>query len=168
MTLVLLSRRLDADSESLLGDSADATIVMRPGTAADAIRAADLIGREHRFVRDRLTDQVGRTITRGVAHTEGETEWPVRPAWPGAGPGAIDRWNATTTLTSSSDTMSRSESESTSRSETTSRVYEYAVEPKSLQELPVTAFLLVEPTADGRRVVAADCNPGIALLDGVR
>ncbi|WNV86127.1 hypothetical protein [Umezawaea sp. Da 62-37] len=169
MTLVLLSRRLDEASESLLGDSSDATIIMRPGTAADAVRAADFIGREHRFVRDRLTDEVGRTITRGVAHTAGQTEWPVRVVWPGGAPGAVDRWSATTALTTStSDTVSKSESDMYSHSETTSRVYEYAVEPKSLQELPVTAFLLVEPTTGGRRVVAGDCNPGIALLDGVR
>ncbi|MET1074113.1 MAG: hypothetical protein ABWY11_15810, partial [Umezawaea sp.] len=137
MTLVLLSRRLDADSESLLGDSSDAMIIMRPGTAADAVRAADFIGREHRFVRDRLTDEVGRTITRGVAHTSGEVELPVYVSWPGGAPGAVDRWSATTALTrSTSDTISKSESDTCSHSETTSRVYEYAVEPKSLQELP--------------------------------
>jgi hypothetical protein len=65
------------------------------------------------------------------------------------------------------DTASRSQAESTMTGETRSRVYEFAVEPTTIQALPVTAFILVETGGSGRQVVLGDCNPGICLYDRV-
>jgi hypothetical protein len=65
------------------------------------------------------------------------------------------------------ETVSRSVSDSTTDGTVTARVYEFAVEPTTIQSLPPTAFVLVEAGSSGRRVVLADCNPGITLLDRV-
>jgi hypothetical protein len=46
-------------------------------------------------------------------------------------------------------------------------VYEFAVEPTQIQSMPVTAFIFVGASRGQRQVVAADCNPGISLLDRV-
>lgn len=62
-------------------------------------------------------------------------------------------------------TLSYSSSLSDSSSTTTARSYDFEREPTEFQSLAQTAFILVEPTASGRRVLMGDCNPGISLLE---
>ena len=54
-----------------------------------------------------------------------------------------------------------------SNSSATSRVYEFTVDPQQILGMPETAFILVDNTGPGRRVVMADSHPGICLLDRV-
>ncbi len=55
-----------------------------------------------------------------------------------------------------------------SDADTTQRVYEYAVEPVTLQHLPDHALLLVETRNEGgRKLTPVDCNPAIVTLDRV-
>ena len=46
-------------------------------------------------------------------------------------------------------------------------MYEFAVEPTQIQSMPMSAFIFVGAAKGQRQVVAADCNPGISLLDRV-
>jgi hypothetical protein len=41
------------------------------------------------------------------------------------------------------------------------------VEPPQIQELPMTAFILVDSHNGHRRIIYGDCNPGTVLLDRV-
>ncbi|MEV0406476.1 hypothetical protein [Actinoallomurus sp. NPDC050550] len=55
-----------------------------------------------------------------------------------------------------------------SDADTTQRVYEYAVEPVSLQHLPDHALLLVETRHEGgRKLTPVECDPAIVTLDRV-
>nr|WTB12085.1 hypothetical protein OG546_49875 [Streptomyces antimycoticus] len=65
------------------------------------------------------------------------------------------------------DTVNVSLADNTGHSTTQARVYEFTVEPTTIQALPTTAFVLVESGSAGRRIVLGDCNPGIVLLGRV-
>jgi hypothetical protein len=55
-----------------------------------------------------------------------------------------------------------------SDADTTQRVYEYAVEPVTLQHLPDHALLLVETRHEGgRKLTPVECDPAIVTLDRV-
>ncbi len=55
-----------------------------------------------------------------------------------------------------------------SDADTTQRVYEYAIEPVTLQHLPDHALLLVETHPEGgRRLTPVECDPAIVTLDRV-
>ncbi len=47
------------------------------------------------------------------------------------------------------------------------RVYEFSVEPTQIQQLPPTAFVLIDSSLGDRRAALGDCNPGIVLLPRV-
>jgi hypothetical protein len=61
-------------------------------------------------------------------------------------------------------TLTASHSRNWSDTESRSRVYEYAVEPQVLQQLPDYAMVLVEHSAGGIQVKAVEINPDIPLL----
>jgi hypothetical protein len=55
-----------------------------------------------------------------------------------------------------------------SDADTTQRVYEYAVEPVTLQHLPDHALLLIETLPEGgRKLTPVECDPAIVTLDRV-
>ena len=55
-----------------------------------------------------------------------------------------------------------------SDADTTQRVYEYAVEPVTLQHLPDHALLLIETRPEGgRKLTPVECDPAIVTLDRV-
>jgi hypothetical protein len=171
--LVLLMERLRNELRELLGSSDSAAVLMRLGNAQDAAAAAEFIGRGHRFVLSQLTEQAGRTITEGAATSKGETDGTTVTEGTTRGRGAGGFTSGTSKSLAESrtrswqETANRSQAESTTTGETTSRVYEFAVEPTTIQSLPATAFILVESGGSGRRVALADCNPGTCLLDRV-
>jgi hypothetical protein len=187
--LIFLLEHLRGDLVQLLGGSDSAALVMRLGNASEAAAAADFIGREHRFELSQLTEQIGQTFTHGTATSEGGSVTNTSTSgfsssssfggssgggMGGVGGGGGSSFSSSTFGTSSSrsvsrmrswqETVNQSEADSTSRGQTQARVYEYAVEPTTIQGLPPTAFILVEVDRSGRRVVGGDCNPGIALL----
>ncbi|MGK5531842.1 hypothetical protein [Streptomyces sp. URMC 129] len=186
--LVLMLERLRGDLREMLGSSDSAAVLMRLGNAQDAAAAAEFIGRGHKLVLSQITAQVGKTFTRGTSHTSGTTVGSSTTtgtstskgrSWSASG----DSWLADTVGGSFSTTRSQSFTESRSQSwqdtvnlseadartdgTTHARVYEFAVEPTTIQSLPPTAFVLVETPSNGRRVVIGDCNPGITLLERV-
>ncbi|MFI0771896.1 hypothetical protein ACH4TQ_44520 [Streptomyces sp. NPDC021218] len=65
------------------------------------------------------------------------------------------------------ETVNVSLADNTGHSTTQARVYEFTVEPTTIQALPATAFILVGSGSTGRRIVLGDCNPGIVLLGRV-
>lgn len=183
--LVLMLERLRGASPELLGGQDGATMLMRLGNAKEAAAAAEFIGRGHRFVLNQLTEQVGRTFTDGVGTAiggqDGYSETDSSGTSVGFGgiaqgevpiPMFTASMNQSHSVTTSrtrtwQETVNRSVADQTTSGSTLTRVYEFTVEPTTVQSLPPTAFVLVEAGPTGRRVVLADCNPGISLLPRV-
>jgi hypothetical protein len=66
-----------------------------------------------------------------------------------------------------SQTLSEAIGSNWSNAETLQRVYEYAVEPRTFQDLPDYALLLVTPSSGGPVVSAVECSPDIVSLPRV-
>ncbi|MFB4308754.1 hypothetical protein [Actinomadura sp. GTD37] len=205
--LTLLFRRLRDTSAELIGGGAVA--FMRLGNHEDAARAADFIGRDHRFVLSQITKNVGgneshtSTDTRGegdsetrstsrttgtstnwgtsrssgVSHSGGEMFglFPDRSTSSqrgrnrGGGTSRSDtEGTAASTSRNWSAASSYAEGTNWSDADTTQRVYEYVVEPVTLQHLPDHALLLVQSApGGGRTVTPVECDPAIITLDRV-
>ncbi|WP_141583434.1 hypothetical protein [Actinomadura sp. WMMA1423] len=205
--LTLLFRRLRETSAEMIGGGAVA--FMRLGNHEDASRAADFIGRDHRFVLSQITKNVGGNESHTNTETEGtgdsETQSTSRTTGTSRSWGT-SRSSGTTYSggemfglfpdrstsyqrgsnrggsTSRSDTVGTSTSTSRnwsaaysyaegtnwSDADTTQRVYEYVVEPVTLQHLPDHALLLVESApGGGRTITPVECDPAIITLDRV-
>jgi hypothetical protein len=134
----------------------------------DATIAAEFIGKEHKFVLNQLTRQVGSTFTDGggdnfAATTNASNNSKQRRSGtPGRGTALSDSRGHTWT-----GTRTWSTADNLSTSTGTGRVYEFKIEPGELLGMPETAFVLVDNSGQGRRVVAADCNPGLCQLDRI-
>jgi hypothetical protein len=184
--LVLLFERLADDAERMLGAQGGATIFMRLGNGKDAATAAEYIGRGYRFVMSQVTAQVGRSFTVGDSDSLGYQDGTSDTTGTSGGSGRtydgtrLLPWlqnTSTNTGWQESVTTSRSRTwqrttntsvaDSTTDGTTSSRVYEFLVEPTTLQTLPTTAFLLVRPVDGAGRVTPGDCNPGTVLLPRV-
>ena len=183
--LLLLFEDLEGAAEEMIGTGRSATVVMRLGHAEQAKRAADLIGRDHRFVFHGLSHQVSTSISRhremstgGDENTSTSRGRDKSVARSHEGITNLDIWGLRTvtkgrnrTVTNGcSRTWSNTRGEATARETadgiTVQRTYDFIVEPVRIQRLLETQAILVEPTPDGRRLVLLDCNPGIVLLDG--
>ncbi len=165
LRLITMSEHLRGEHTQLLGAAGSAALLMRLGNAAEAAAAADFVGRGHRFVLSQLTEQIGRSFTDGISDTTGDSVTStVTDNYAPTSAGSSDSHSRAATW---SQTTSWSRAENTSTGRTWARAYEYLVEPTTFQSLPATAFVWVENEGHGRRVVAGDCNPGIALLDRV-
>ncbi len=163
--VIVMSEHLRGEQAQLLGAAGSASVLMRLGPATEAAAAADFVGRGYRFVLSQLTEQVGRGFTGGVSDTSGDSVTStVTDNYSPTSAGSSDSRSRATTW---SQTSSWSWAHNTSTAHTWARAYEYTVEPTTFQSLPATAFVWVEASGHGRRVVAGDCNPGIALLDRV-
>jgi hypothetical protein len=146
--LVLLFQHLRDSGSALLGGGR-ATVFMRLGNYEEAERAANFIGRGHRFELSRMTTEHGGSDTRSRETSHGgEVLRPWTRIW--------------------GSSRSRAMATSWNHAEMSQRVHEYHVEPAHLQALPPTAFVLVQHVADQRVLtVAADCNPDILSLPRV-
>jgi hypothetical protein len=144
---------------------------MRLGNHAEAEQAASYIGRRHTFVLSQRTvtlgtnDSVTRTDTDGRGTSDSGTV-----AFGAGNPLDLgQRSRGDSTSRNWSTGMSWAEGTSWSEAAGTQRVYEYAVEPAVLQNLPDRALLLaVRATAGsaGARLRAVECDPGIVTLPG--
>jgi hypothetical protein len=165
--LVLMIDQTQGDLEKTLG-TGGAVCVMKAYNHKDAGIAADFIGRDHKFVVSQVTRQVGKTFTDGggdnfAASTSRGTS---------AKRGLVRERGRIRGLTNSRGhtwTAARNWSlaDNLSDSQTAARVYEFTVDPQQILGMPETAFILVDNTGNGRRVIMADCYPGICLLDRV-
>jgi hypothetical protein len=173
--LTLLFRHLREDAAGMIGGGA--TAFMRLGNHHEADQAASFIGRHHKFVLS------GFTATRGAEHssTRGQSEnWGSSES---RGFSSTRGWTEDLLSHSSSGSRTRSrdyaktrgwgteysESEGTSWSEadTVQRVYEYAVEPAVLQDLPDNALLLIRRGSTGSQLQPVECDPAILTLPDV-
>lgn len=167
--LVYFFEHLRDSSQRLLGAGNSATMIMRLGNGSEAATAAEFIGRGYAFKLSQITRQLGSTDTVGGGQSSGvstATSWGQQDS---SGQGG---WSAgrsySESLTESFQQMSNwSQTKSVTDGITQQRVYEFAVEPQTVQTLPVTAFVVVDGGAQGRRAAIADCNPAIAMLDRV-
>ena len=205
--LTLLFRRLRETSAEMIGGGAVA--FMRLGNHEDATRAADFIGRDHRFVLSQITKNVGGNESHTTTDTHGESDsetysqsrttgtsrtWGTsrssgvgysggelfglfpdrstsyqRGSNRGGGTSTSDtRGTATSTSRNWSAAYAYAEGTNWSDADTTQRVYEYVVEPVTLQHLPDHALLLVVSSpGGGRTVTPVECDPAIITLDRV-
>ena len=172
--LVVMFRHLRETSFALLG--AGPVAFMNLGNPQEAARAADFIGREHRFEISGLTRTVGGDHTHSVSDGTGGSagfsqtvgkEQGIRSA--GLTHAPTRTWGRSRSQSRSTDrswsqTTTASNGDNWSDAESTQRVYEYAVEPRVLQQLPDYAMVLVEHAATGVQVRSVEINPDIPLL----
>ena len=152
-------------SESLRTIGGGEVALMRLGNHQEAAQAAEFVGRGHRFVLSRLTRSLGGEETHTVADTEGEAE--TRGGEKGSRVTGRHLRRFRSTNWSKTRNWSRTESTATgtnwSEASSMERVYEYAVEPRVLQELPEYALILL----DEGRVQAVEVDPAIVTLPRV-
>jgi hypothetical protein len=166
---VFIFEHLRGDLQQFLGGSDSTSLIMRLGNAQEAAAAAEYIGRGSKFVLNQITRQFSDANTEGESKQWGATGTVTdSSSWGGSAGGR--HWGSSTSV-SRADTWSRTKNWSTtvtnSDGTVVSRVYEFTVEPTQIQSLPVTAFVQVGSVSGQRRLLVADCNPGICLLDHV-
>jgi len=174
--LTLMFRHLRDDATALIGGAA-ATAFMRLGNHAEAGQAASFIGRYHSFTVSGWTVTQGgeHAATRtdgysyGTSHSHGTS---TTRGWSGglwhessSGGHAQSRDHGRSQEWSHSDATS--DGTSWSSTQNTQRVYEYAVEPAVLQNLPGNALLLPARGTAGSGLLAVECDPQIITLPGV-
>ena len=174
--LTLLFRHLRDDATALIG-GATATAFMRLGNHREAEQAASFIGRHHHFTIS------GWTVTRGGEHSATRTTGYSHGTSHSRGTTATHGWNSDGLFSHSasgghtrsrdhgrSQEWSQSDAESEganwSNAQNTQRVYEYAVEPTILQNLPDNALLLPAHGTAGSDIAAVECDPQIITLPG--
>ncbi|MBQ1047064.1 hypothetical protein KBX50_01040 [Micromonospora sp. C51] len=152
--LVLMFRHLRDSAVRAVG--ADVVAFMRLSNHEEAGRAADAIGRHHTVVLSQLT----RTLGGSQTHSDGDS---VGASHQTSGPWlrhvSLGRsWTHTRTV---ADSVNWNEAESDQR------VYEYVVEPRTLQDLPDYALIEVTQGMGILSVRTVECNPDIVSLPGL-
>ena len=176
--LTLMFRHLRDTGLGVLG--AGATAFMRLGNHIEAQQAADYIGRQHTFVLSQLTATDGGSRTRTTTRTEGHTVtdtlgvgwhtgWATsRSSAPAGGSesesGGSNRSQGRSVSRTWSTAWSQADGTTWSSAAATQRVYEYAVEPAVLQNLPDHALLLVTRGPGGPALQPVECDPAIITL----
>ena len=173
--LIYLFKHLREDAADLLGATGSA-IFMRLGNANEARNAAEFIGKEHIFTLSQVTATSGETITDSADTSRGydvgsnvsqHRNWALGlfmghspTEGTGSGYSTSQRFNETSGSSRASNTDTASGYQ---------RSYDFAVEPRTLQSLPESAFLFVQlqgPHGD-QLVKLGDCNPAILTLPRV-
>jgi len=174
--LTLLFRHLRDDATALIG-GASATAFMRLGNHTEAEQAASFIGRQHTFTVSGWTATHGgehsTASTSGYSHgtsqsrgTSTTSGWSGDGLWDQTASGGRTRSrdHGRSQDWSQSDTASDGTSWSTAQN--TQRVYEYAVEPAVLQQLPDGALLFPARGTASSGLLAVECDPQIITLPG--
>jgi hypothetical protein len=174
--VTLLFRHLRDDAAGMLGGGT--TAFMRLGNHTEAEQAAAYIGRRHTFVVSSFTATRGgnQTSTHGGSDgygTGGSSSDARTRGWQGAGvlggggtSGGRTRTNGTSTSRNWSTSWSQADGTNWSEAEARQRVYEYAVEPTALQNLPDYALLLADRSGATLRLRAVECDPAIITFPG--
>jgi hypothetical protein len=172
--VVSMFRHLRENTAHLLG--AGPVAFMRLGNHQEAERAADYIGREHTFTVSQLTHAVGGEQTHSSADTDGGAEGQGTSnsrergeSWQGwIGQRGKHQGTTHATTSTSERTWSRTvqiaAGENWADTTTRQRVFEHPVQPRSLQQLPDYALVLVEHRPGGTTVRTVEVNPEIAQL----
>jgi hypothetical protein len=165
--LVLFFAHLRAESLHTIGGGEVA--LMRLGNHQEAAQAAEFIGRGHRFVLSQITRTLGGEDTHTLADTVGESETRGGSSETIRAGRHFSRrrgtnWSRTRNW---SQTESVAKGTNWSDAESAQRVYEYAVEPRVLQDLPDYAMILVKGEGRGSVVQAVEVDPAIVTLPRV-
>ncbi|MCK9895073.1 hypothetical protein [Frankia sp. AgB32] len=167
LRLVLMVDQPQGDLEKSAG-TGGAVVFMKMYNHRDAAIAAEFIGKGHRFVVNQVTRQVGTSFNDGggdsfTTNTNDSASGKQRSSGlPGRRQSLSDsRGHAW------AGTRNWSIADNISTSTVTGRVYEFVVEPREILTMPQSAFILIDNSTHGRRMIMADSNPGIALLDRV-
>jgi hypothetical protein len=178
--LTLLFRHLRDTGLGMLGGGSAA--FMRLGHHAEAEQAAAYIGRQHQFVLSQVTATLGGSDTHTLTQTEGQTVTDTihiggHPGWKAAaqryrprneGHDESRRYSRSRSVSRNwSTARSWAESTNWSNAAASQRVYEYAVEPAVLQNLPDQALLLVTRGPGGPVLTSVECDPAIVTLPRV-
>jgi hypothetical protein len=174
--LTLMFRHLRDDTAGLLGGGT--TAFMRLGNHAEAEQAAAYLGRRHTFVVSSFTATRGGNQASTAGGSDGygtsdSTSTARTRGWQGGGffgtgdsSGGRTRTSDTGTSRNWSTSWSQADGTNWSDTETTQRVYEYAVEPTVLQNLPDCALLHADRSDSTLRLHAVECDPSIITLPG--
>jgi hypothetical protein len=172
--VVSMFRHLRENTAHLLG--AGPVAFMRLGNHQEAERAADYIGREHTFTVSQLTHAVGGDETHSNADTDGGSDGQGTSSSRESGEswqgwiGQRGKHHGTTHATTStsertwSRTVQIAAGENWADTTTRQRVFEHQVQPRSLQQLPDYALVMVEHRPAGTTVRTVEVNPEIAQL----
>ena len=151
LRVVLMFARLRDQALSALGAS-DTCVFMRLSDYREATHAAEQVGRDHTFVLSTTTHTRGSAYdqgtNRGTSHERGSSTSSTFGA-------QFSASRSQSVGESASQGSSNSQNISVSDSESYQRVYEFALEPRTVQGLPETALFLVEQahgTATHRRL----------------
>lgn len=154
--LVLFFRHLRDAAVRTIGGGA--VCFMRLPNHEEARQAAEFIGKQHKFTLSRLTRTIGGDETHTVEDSDGGTTGKGGAFSPA---GYHRNWTVSRNW---NQTVSQAESSNWTDSVTEQRVYEYAVEPRALQDLPDYALLLVKGQGSGTVLQPVECNPAIIML----
>lgn len=159
--LVYLFRHLREQTLQVLGGGAVG--FMRLGNHEEAERAAGFIGREYRFTVSSVCNGLNGGSTHSTGYNVGEGDNSGSNQARGF---LYDPTVGYTRGTSRNWGLSYQYTEQTgwSYQATDQRVYEYRVEPRTLQDLPDYALLVVESRLTGPVLRAVECNPDILSL----
>jgi hypothetical protein len=171
--LTLLFRHLRDDATALIGGAA-APAFMRLGNHHEAEQAAAFIGRHHKFTVSGWTATQGgehstaRTsgYSHGTSQSRGSSStsgWSGDGIWDQTASGGRTRSRDSGSSQDWSQSDTTSDGQSWSSAQSIQRVYEYAVEPAALQNLPGSALLL---PGRGTGLLAVECDPQIITLPG--
>ncbi|SCG66422.1 hypothetical protein [Micromonospora halophytica] len=152
--LVLMFRHLRDSAVRAVG--ADVVAFMRLSNHEEAARAADFIGRQHTFVLSQLTRTLGGSQTHSEGNSLGFSDQ-TSGAWP----------RHVSVGRSWTHTRSVADSANWNDSQSEQRVYEYVVEPRTLQDLPDYALIEVTQGTGSLSVRSVECNPDIVSLPRV-
>ncbi|MDH6464873.1 hypothetical protein M2302_005074 [Micromonospora sp. A200] len=153
--LVLMFRHLRDSAVRAVG--ADVVAFMRLSNHEEAARAADFIGRQHTFVLSQLTRTLGGSQTHSQGDSLGFSDQTSGALWQKRV--SVGRsWTHTRTVADSTN-WNESQGEQ--------RVYEYVVEPRTLQDLPDYALIEVTQGTGRLSVRSVECNPDIVSLPRV-
>jgi hypothetical protein len=175
--LTLLFRHLRDDATALIG-GAGATAFMRLGNHHEAEQAAAFLGRYHKFTVSGWTVTQGgeRSETRTTGHSHGDSQsrgststsgWSGDGLWHQSSSGGRTRSRDHGRSQEWSQSDATSDGTSWSTAQNVQRVYEYAVEPAALQNLPGNALLLPARGTTSPGLLAVECDPQIITLPGV-
>jgi hypothetical protein len=164
LRLALFVDQPQGDIEQTVG-TGGVVCVMKMYNHRDAAIAAEFIGKGYKFVVSQFTRTVGKSFTDGgndgfsAATNDGSsTSTQNSKTQQGTTESRGHTW---------SGGRNWSVGDNISTSDSASRVYEFLVDPQSILGMPETAFILVDNSGAGRRVVMADSYPGIVLLPRV-
>jgi hypothetical protein len=149
--VTLLFRHLRDAAVPLAGGGV--TAFMRLGNHAEADQAAAHLGRRHSFVVSSYTASHG---WQGNGF----------PGFHEASSGGRTRTDGTSTSQNWSQSWPGSDGRSWGDTQTRQRVYEYAVEPTALQNLPEYALLLADRSGGTLTTRAVECDPVIITFPG--